>query len=130
MPCNRKIKPVMTPEQIAECMHCKHISGKKIWCCLFGFYVKPPQNRIITPRKRIIQPPTIPQMATHFSKAMVRWAKKGFKTVSKEVYMQRRLACAACQPKGRCPHCGCSLWAKAALITEQCPEDKWEKVNV
>ena len=76
--------------------------------------------------RRPITPPTIPQMAAHFTKAMLRWAKKGFKTVSKDEYMKRRLVCYQCQPMGRCPHCGCSLWAKAALVTEKCPEDKWK----
>jgi len=124
MPCNRKTKPEFTKEQLAECEHCKHISGKKIWCCLLGVYVKEP-SKIITRPKKIITPPTIPQMATHFAKAMIKWAKKGFKTVSKEEYFKRRLACSQCQPTGRCPHCGCNLWAKAALVTETCKEDKW-----
>lgn len=122
--CNKKTKPEFTSEQIRKCEDCKHISGKKIWCCLFGCYIKKP-SRIITPSKRIIKPPTITQMAQHFSKAMIKWAKKGFKTVSREEYFKRRLACAQCQPTGRCPHCGCSLWAKAALVTEECPEGKW-----
>lgn len=124
MSCDKKTIPKFTPEQIAECKKCKHISGWKIWCCLLGvdIIVRP---RIVTPSKKMIIPPTIPQMAQHFAKAMVRWAKKGFKTVDKEVYFMRRLACTQCQPTGRCPHCGCNLWAKAALITENCPEKKW-----
>ena len=124
---NCQTKPVeMTKAQVAECQKCKHISGKKIWCCKFGFYVKEPEKSlIVTPRKRIIKPPTVVDMATHFSKAMVKWAKTGFKTVTKEVYIKRRLACSQCQPTGRCPHCGCNLWAKAALATEGCIEGKW-----
>lgn len=121
--CNGFTIPEFTKEQITECKLCRHLSGKKIWCCKFGVYI----SRSITakPKNKIIVPPTLSQMAKHFTKAMIRWAKKGFKTVSKEVYFMRRLACSKCQPTGRCPHCGCNLWAKAALVTEKCPEDKW-----
>jgi len=124
MPCNKKTIPEFTKKQIEECKKCKHISKKEIWCCLFGVWVKE-KGRIITPSRKIIQPPTLSQMAVHFAKAMAKWAKKGFKTVGKEMYFRRRLICIDCTSKRRCPKCGCSLWAKAALASEECPEGKW-----
>lgn len=117
----------MTKDQIAECEKCKHASARKVWCCLFGIPIKE-QGVIIQPRKRIIKPipkPTIAQMVEHFGKAMLKWTKSGFKTVDKETYIKRRQICSDCQPTGRCPHCGCQLWAKVALATETCPEKKW-----
>jgi hypothetical protein len=127
MTCNQLTKPEMTLEQIAECEKCKHASAKKIWCCLFGIPIKE-KSLIIQSSKRVIQPipkPTIPQMMEHFGKAMLKWSKSGFKTVDKETYIKRRQICSDCQPTGRCPHCGCNLFAKVALATETCPERKW-----
>ncbi len=114
-------KPEFTTEQLQICYNCKHISEKKIWCCLWGVYVQ--EKKIIVPK--VIEPPTIQEMAIHFAKAMARWAVKGFKCVSKEEYVKRRMICYQCTLSGRCPHCGCNLWAKVALITEKCPENKW-----
>lgn len=117
----------MTSEQIAECENCKHCSEKKIWCCLFGCYIKE-QPKIIQPEKKLIIPqkkPTIPQMIEHFTKAMVKWAKSGLKVVDKETYIKRRQTCSDCQPNGTCPVCGCQLWAKVALATENCPKNLW-----
>lgn len=55
--CNKITKPEFTKEQIAECKQCKHISGKKIWCCLFGVWVDGrPEKGIIQPRRNIIKP--------------------------------------------------------------------------
>ena len=122
-------QPEFTINQIGICQSCKHISGKKIWCCKWGVYVRekgrPLQNKIQKREPKIITPPTVPQMITHFTKAMARWAVKGFKCIPKEEYVKRRMACYQCTPSGRCPHCGCMLWAKAALTTEKCPENKW-----
>ena len=115
----------MTKEQIGECLNCKHASGRKIWCCLFGIDIDEPKSRIIQPSKRIVKPPTIPQMAASFSKAMLRWAKSGLKTVSKIEYIKRRSICSDCAGGWRCPHCGCAIKAKVALATEKCPEKLW-----
>jgi len=127
MTCNRITKPEMTKEQAAECQSCKHASGKKIWCCLFGVDIDK-TKRIITPSKRIAtkqKPPTILQMAEHFTSAMIRWAKSGLKCVSKIEYIRRRSICSDCAGGWRCPHCGCVIKSKTALATEKCPENKW-----
>ncbi len=56
MLCNKITIPEFTKEQIAECHQCMHISGKKIWCCLFGAWVRERQGRIIQPSKQILTP--------------------------------------------------------------------------
>lgn len=65
------------------------------------------------------------QLAKTFIEAMKRWKGSGFKLVTKEIYIARRQLCSACTYKGKCPICGCYLWAKAALATEKCPKGKW-----
>lgn len=125
--CDQKNRPKEI--DVEQCRNCIHISGKKRWCCRFGLWVdgRSPDGvqRIVRPNKKIIKPPTLAQMASNFSSAMVRWAKKGFKTVSQEVYMKRIKICSKCHGGWRCPHCGCFIKAKAALLTEKCPEGKW-----
>jgi len=131
MNCDKIKKPEFTKAQIAECQGCKHASGKKIWCCLFGIPIGKPLAIIQMPQKKKPLPqkprpkPTLTDMAGHFTKAMVKWAGKGFKTVSKDEYIKRRKICTDCAGGWRCPHCGCQIWAKAALITETCPDKKW-----
>ena len=133
MVCDFTHKPEITAEQIKICERCKFASGKKIWCCKFGFYFKE-QSKIIQPNKKLIMPnqqptqrpkPTLLQMAADFAKAMIRWSGKGFACVSKDEYIKRRSICSDCTDGWRCPHCGCMLWAKVALATEKCPEGKW-----
>jgi hypothetical protein len=73
--------------------------------------------------------PTTAQMATNFGKAMVGWAKDGFKLVQPEIYEQRRTICLACEhwwPEARmgtgmCRRCGCS-GAKLWLASSVCPD--------
>jgi len=126
MSCNKKIKPEMTQEQVLECRRCKHISGKKIWCCKFGFSI------VINKKPKILKPiikPTITQMATNFTTAMLRWAKSGLKTVDKIEYIRRRSICSDCSGGWRCPYCGCALGGKAAIATETCPEGRWDNIK-
>jgi hypothetical protein len=135
MLCNKILQPEFTKEQIAECQKqpdtgrpCRWASGKVLFCGRFGVNIAEGQGKIIQPSKKLLmpkKPPTLADMAVHFTKAMAKWAKSGFKTVSKEIYLKRRQICYQCQPSGWCPHCGCNLWAKAALATEKCPENKW-----
>jgi hypothetical protein len=120
--CNSLLKPETI--DIEQCRKCKNASAKKIWCCKFGFYFDKPL--IKTPSKKLIKPkPTMLQMAEHFTKAMIKWGKSGLKCVDKETYIKRRSICSECVDGWRCPHCGCMLWAKVALTTEKCPENKW-----
>jgi len=117
-------RPTITAEQIVICNSCIHISAKKLWCCKWGFQVKE-KTRIITREKKVIQPPTLSQMISNFTGAMIRWAKSGLKTVDQIEYVRRISICSQCSGGWRCPHCGCVIKAKAALATEKCPELKW-----
>lgn len=130
MSCSERPKNI-TSAQIALCKQCRFASGKKIWCCKFGFYFEEP-SKIIQPTQNLIMPqaprpkPTPVTMAKDFTKAMFRWGKSGFACVSEDEYIRRRSICSECTPQGwRCPHCGCMLWAKVALATEKCPAGKW-----
>jgi hypothetical protein len=130
-------KPTVTAEQIKICETCKFASGKKIWCCKWGFYFKEPEKihragQVVRPAKSLILPgqhpplkPTILQMAADFGRAMIRWGKSGLACVTKDEYIRRRSICSECTDGWRCPHCGCMLWAKVALTTEKCPQNKW-----
>ncbi|HAL45509.1 MAG: hypothetical protein A2Y12_08865 [Planctomycetes bacterium GWF2_42_9] len=120
-----------------QCESCKFASANKTWCCKFGFYFKKPDKKIIQPQNKIIladqniepvkkQKPTLLRMAADFTQAMVKWGASGLKCVDKDEYVRRRSICSECTPQGwRCPHCGCMLWAKVALATERCPQNKW-----
>ena len=55
--CNRISKPEFTAEQTAECKTCKHVSGRQVWCCLFGCWIDGrEEQRIIQPNKKVIDP--------------------------------------------------------------------------
>ena len=142
MSCNKLTKPETV--DLDQCRKCKHASEKKIWCCLFGFYfdkplISAPSKKLIKPPTKVQKPsplilsnqargqkrpkPTMFQMAESFAKAMFKWGKSGLKCVDKTEYIRRRTICSECIDGWRCPKCGCALWAKVALVTEEC--EKW-----
>lgn len=93
------------------------------WCkdgCPYYNKPAPPVVKQETPKPK---KPTVEQMAKSFGRAMVKWASSGFEIVSEEEYKRRRMICNNCHGGWRCPKCGCMLWAKAALKTEEC--EKW-----
>lgn len=129
--CNQKTKPDFTAEQIAECQVCKHASGKKIWCCLFGAWIS--KDRIIQPSKRIV----IPNIKTKHS-----CCRKKTKNIIKGYYRyvlgkkykfadDRIRICQKCDKNywiGRtlwCSMCKCFVPAKARVENETCPLTKW-----
>jgi len=57
MTCNRIQKP-KTPDLI-ECDACKHISGLHLWCCLFGFWVRPPPAKQRPSPTELVLPPGV-----------------------------------------------------------------------
>lgn len=133
MPCNKITTPEFTPEQIAECKQCKHISGKKIWCCLFGVYVD--KSRILTPNRKIIKP--FPKSNKGFNRdrfkrdylVAVEMAKGSGKViVSEGVFIKRRQTCATCPPedKQRCPCVGCKRWNELVFAETECLKDRWQ----
>lgn len=75
-------------------------------------------KKLITQKEKL----NIQDMASNFFLAMARWAKSGFKTVSKETYIERMMCCTTCGDGTTCPHCGCLLKAKDRLASEkECP---------
>lgn len=57
MNCDQISKPEFTADQIAECQKCRHVSGKQVWCCLFGCWIDGrEEKRIIQPSRKVIDP--------------------------------------------------------------------------
>ncbi len=73
------------------------------------------------------------RVAVAVTKAVIGVIATGKLIASLDVRKGRMAACTECphflMPDGalgaRCAVCGCFLQAKAALITEDCPEGKW-----
>lgn len=88
------------------------------------------------PHHRVAPPPLADQI-TSFSKSVSRWAASGLKSVTDEVFNERKSICAGCEfwdskalsGTGRCRICGCSTWAKLRMSTESCPLNKWSKIS-
>lgn len=83
--------------------------------------------------------PNLVDKAKSLGTAVVDWATKdGFKSVSKEIFQQRKDICNAC-PKwdktafngmGKCGICGCSI-GKLYIPSSSCPDNppKWSPVS-
>ena len=133
MLCNKKTIPKFTKEQIAECKKCRHISGKEIWCCLFGVYIDRP--RIATPSRRIIKP--FPKSNKRFNRdrfkrdyvIAVEMAKGSGKViVSEGVFIKRRQGCVICPPEDKqgCPCVGCKRWNELVFAETECLKGRWQ----
>lgn len=129
--CNKIIKPEFTKEQIAECQGCKHASGKKTWCCLFGVRIIE-AGKIIVPDKRI----RLPRNTTEYNKGRfqrnyivaVDMAKgSGKSLVSETEFVNRRQTCVRCSPmdKQGCSCVGCKQWHRLVFVEVKCPKGKW-----
>lgn len=124
----------MTKEQIAECVCCNHISGKKIWCCKYGFYIHEPERKVKTKNVVITkgkpqQYPSIITQAGSFGKAAVKQARAGNPKRSKEEIARIISICEACthynKEKKRCYVCGCYMKNKIPWQTSYCKKGKW-----
>jgi len=64
-----------------------------------------------------------------FTKAVVKYAKNGFKKVSIEEYKARIDVCNGCDKhdNGKCKECGCTIAKKAWWESEDCPLKKWAR---
>jgi len=77
------------------------------------------------------------RVAAAATKAVIGVIATGKLIASMEVRKERMAACTECphflMPDGalgaQCSVCGCFLQAKAALITEACPKNKWRTGN-
>ncbi len=124
MICNRIIQPVeFTKEQITECEKCKHLSGKKVWCCLFGLWIKEPE------RNRKVKYPSLIKQAGSFSKAAVKQARAGNPKRSDIEQARIMLICKSCEwfvpDRFRCIKCGCRMKNKIPWETTHCIIGKW-----
>jgi len=80
---------------------------------------------------------TAGQVAVAVTKAVIGVIATGKLIASLDVRKARMAACTECPHflasdgvlGARCAVCGCFLQAKAALITEDCPEEKWPARN-
>ena len=77
--------------------------------------------------------PSIGKMAGNFVKAVAGHVKDGAKKVTQEELEERLKACNDCvfMKNNRCTHmnCGCVLARKARWRSEDCPIERWPKLD-
>lgn len=134
MGCDRKTIPKFTKKQIAECEKCKHASGRKIWCCHFGVWIKEPERGVIIKPNKKIQYPSKRKMADNFIKSAARHIRSGFKKRTKAEIAEVKMKCQKCPYDGfvavtklgpRCKFCGCCLKLAEQWETKHCPKGVW-----
>ncbi len=132
MSCNKTTKPDITDKQKTECIQCNHISKKKLWCCLFGFYVVE-RSKIIAPSKKLVYP-SVGKMGIDFAKGIGRHIKSGFKNRTPKEQIVVMNICKKCESfvestkiGPRCVKCGCCMSLKKRWATSYCEEGKWDK---
>jgi hypothetical protein len=84
---------------------------------------------------RDLKPPTKAELLIRFGRALIGFARTGFKTVSAEQLGERRDICLACPlwkgesvlGIGKCGACGCTGF-KLYAASEKCPQGKWEAI--
>ncbi len=118
------VKPKeFTEEQIQDCKKCKHVSGREVWCGLFGCWIDG-RDLIIKPK----YPPLIKQ-AGSFTKAAINQGLKGNPKRSDEEIAKIILICEGCdyyvKNKMRCTKCGCGMKTKIPWQTTRCYIGKW-----
>lgn len=129
--CNYSTTPEMTPQQVAQCKECKHASGKKVWCCLFGIPLIE-QGRILVPDKKIRYPSRV-TMATTFAKESVKYVAAGRPKRTVEEQAACKAICkqpcdyyvAESKLGPRCLKCGCCISLATLWKTKHCPLGKW-----
>ena len=109
-------------------------SSQDLWVCSecgarAAKHINPPP--IATCKLISSEYPSTVVLATNFGKAMLKYAKSGFKHVTTEEYKARLDICQKCDfyDKGRCTICGCVIIGKAWIASEDCPENKWPKIE-
>lgn len=78
---------------------------------------------------------TWPGVLELFAKAMLRWAKDGFKLASAQLHKERYDQCRPGGDKPPCPSfngfrcldCGCVAYLKAKVLAESCPRRRWPR---
>ena len=79
----------------------------------------------------VVKPPNLLQKAANFSKAMLGFARDGFRMVPPEVAQERISLCKQCEnyDNDTCRLCGCGLSAKTKIASSRCPlaEPRWHE---
>jgi len=137
MTCNKLTKPEMTAEQIAECQQCRHASGKKVWCCLFGIPIEEksliiqPNRSVIPARNGPLRYPSLLKQAGNFGKAAYHHIRTGRHHRTEAEQEACKLACLPCEHydklADRCRKCGCHLGVKISWASADCPLNRWPK---
>lgn len=72
--------------------------------------------------------PTLTELLTNFTGAMLRWGKAGFPILPQDKIRARLDVCQSCEhwTGSKCGKCGCRQF-KLWMATERCPLGKWEK---
>ena len=75
--------------------------------------------------------PNLIGKAKNLAKATAKHVAGGMKSATFEEYTERLSICKDCeyQEKSKCTICGCFLKKKAWWRTEDCPKDKWPKLQ-
>ena len=78
-------------------------------------------------------------LVKNFGKAMINYAKSGFKNVTPKQYKERLGICQGDESHSRCenydegrckhPECGCFLASKAWIFSQDCPLKKWPELK-
>jgi hypothetical protein len=84
----------------------------------------------------VIQIPPFRMRVRSFLRAILEWAKGGFKLVTSGESRRRRSICQSCEfldrKHGHCGKCGCGMTGVVALKpwlkSAKCPLNKWESV--
>jgi len=85
------------------------------------------------------QYPSIGEQAknlVNFSREIIQYIHKNHNSalvVSDEIYMERTAICKSCERfddlEKRCFECGCYVPAKAKIIVDSCPLNKWKDLS-
>ena len=131
MICNKHTSPEMTAEQLAECCKCKHASGKKVWCCLFGIALIE-EGRIFVPDRKVRYPSWL-KMGASVAKESAKYIAAGRPKRSSQEQGRCKAICerpcdyyvAESKLGPRCSKCGCCINLKTRWATANCPLKKW-----
>ena len=131
MDCNRITTPDFTRKQISECQKCKHASGRKIWCCLFGVHIIE-NGKIIQPARKVKYPSKL-KMAKSLVKETTKYVKAGMPNRSNAEQLRCKAICELCDEYvlktkvgPRCQKCGCCMNLATLWKTKNCLLKKWD----
>lgn len=115
------------------------ISENLYECETCGFNIKSDTGEQIHRRCNKPRFPSVLQQAKNLGVAVVKHVADGMRRTSTEEYASRLMVCQgdeatgvpACPfyQAGRCLECGCFLAEKAKWRSEDCPKDKWAKLE-